>query len=163
MANYVMPVVVGYAIVPFNDQWQSGFFTQVDNIPCGFEGIYLHYIYIDRLQGIHVVGYLDGFLFGGIKLWRVQCGCCIIVSGCVGLWQRKMYDVPPTFSHQHVTSFWNSARSKIFPGIVSWSIRSKDGTIKPIAAILLTAFTSFLLSLLPFNVLVQVKKFLPIP
>jgi len=127
------------------------------NIP---GGIYLHYVCIDRLQGIHVVGCLDGILFGGIKLWRMQCGCCIIVSGCVGVWQRKMYDAPTTLSH-HLTSFWNSARSKIFPGIVSWSIRSKNGTITPIAAILLTALTSFVLSLLPFNVLVQVKNFLP--
>lgn len=29
MANYVMPVIVGYAIVPDTSQWVSGFFTTV--------------------------------------------------------------------------------------------------------------------------------------
>jgi len=49
----------------------------------------------------------------------------------------------------------------ILPEILRWSITSKRGTIRPVAAILFTVFVSYFLSLFSFNILVQVLSSTP--
>lgn len=118
IVNYLFPLVIGYAVHPKYEDWQSGYFTTV-----AYD--------IANWMGIWVVAASVISNFGTYNVAMASVARVIWACG----------------KGPKVT--------KLMPGFVAWSYKSRSGTVRPVAAILLVGGITFALSLLSYNILVQ--------